>query len=105
MNPVTFGFLVTADHPSLAGHFPGRPMVPGVLLLDHVFEALRQLTGREVCGLQRVKFTAALLPDERAEGRCQFAGARVSFWVTTRRDRMTVAVAEGVGILAVQALT
>ena len=28
------------EHPAFAGHFPGRPIVPGVLLLDAVLHAL-----------------------------------------------------------------
>lgn len=31
---------IDADHPALAGHFPGRPIVPGVVLLDHSLRAL-----------------------------------------------------------------
>ena len=31
---------IRADHPALAGHFPGLPILPGVLLLDETLRAL-----------------------------------------------------------------
>lgn len=33
---------IAADHPAAAGHFPGNPLVPGVVLLDEVISALRE---------------------------------------------------------------
>lgn len=38
-------FVVAADHPSLPGHFPGRPIVPGVVLLDRVQAAIEASHG------------------------------------------------------------
>ena len=35
-------FTVDARHPSLAGHFPGAPILPGVLLLDETVHAVAQ---------------------------------------------------------------
>ena len=60
-------FTIAADHPSLPGHFPGRPLVPGVLLLDRVLEAIE--AGHGPLGalrLPQVKFLQPLLPGETA---------------------------------------
>lgn len=54
------------DHPSLAGHFPGHPVVPGVVLLDEVLSAVREASGgvQSVTGLPLVKFSSPLRPGE-----------------------------------------
>lgn len=95
MKRVEFDFRVPADHPSLPGHFPGQPIVPGVLLLDHVLVALQQATGRQVVRLQQVKFTSALQPDELAYAVCEIEGKRASFRVAVQRERASVMLASG----------
>jgi 3-hydroxymyristoyl/3-hydroxydecanoyl-(acyl carrier protein) dehydratase len=58
-------FAIGADHPSLPGHFPGNPIVPGVVILDEVVAALRAaLPGLRVAGMAQVKFLAPLRPGE-----------------------------------------
>jgi len=57
---------VPPSHPSLAGHFPGEPIVPGVLLLSLALERLREQRGPfETVGLRSVKFLRPLRPGER----------------------------------------
>jgi 3-hydroxymyristoyl/3-hydroxydecanoyl-(acyl carrier protein) dehydratase len=56
---------VAEDHPCLAGHFPGRPVVPAVLLLELAAEALRERIGEIVIrGLPAVKFLQPVLPGQ-----------------------------------------
>lgn len=99
MSRVEFGFRVGADHASLPGHFPGNPIVPGVLLLDGVMHGLQQATGLRLSHLKQVRFTSALLPDEQAQVSCEVDGTRASFRVTAQRHGVAVAIAEGVGSL------
>jgi 3-hydroxymyristoyl/3-hydroxydecanoyl-(acyl carrier protein) dehydratase len=60
-------FTIPADHPSLPGHFPGRPLVPGVVLLERVVEAIETAHGDlGALRLPQVKFLQPLLPGETA---------------------------------------
>jgi 3-hydroxymyristoyl/3-hydroxydecanoyl-(acyl carrier protein) dehydratase len=60
-------FVLTTDHPSLPGHFPGRPIVPGVVLLDRVLDAIEDQHGPlGPLRLPQVKFVEPLLPGQTA---------------------------------------
>ena len=57
---------IAADHPSLAGHFPGQPLVPGVILLEQVALAVRAWRGQRLTCVLEAKFMQPLLPAQRA---------------------------------------
>lgn len=57
-------WTVPADHPAFAGHFPGRPIVPGVVLLDHsLLRAGALPAGRRWC-IAQAKFLRPVGPGE-----------------------------------------
>lgn len=57
--------LIHDDHPSLPGHFPGAPLVPGVVILDEVAAALIEWRqDSQLTGVRRVKFLAPLQPEQ-----------------------------------------
>lgn len=74
-------FEIAHDHPALPGHFPGRPVVPGVVVLGRVLEAIEAAHGPlGPLRLPQVKFVRPLLPgqaadialDQAGEGRWRF---------------------------------
>lgn len=61
-------FVVPGTHACLPGHFPGRPLVPGVVILDRVVAAIEAEHGPVgAMRLPQVKFVQPLAPDETAE--------------------------------------
>ena len=56
---------ISANHPSLPGHFPGAPLVPGVLILDEVLAALRDKhKDCQLTAIRAVKFLHPLKPEQ-----------------------------------------
>ena len=78
--------VVPADHPAFAGHFPGQPLLPGVLLLAWVMEALAArptLAARLGASpqIEQVKFTQAVGPGARLRVHLQEQSRGVAFEV------------------------
>jgi 3-hydroxymyristoyl/3-hydroxydecanoyl-(acyl carrier protein) dehydratase len=78
---MTTHFVIPTDHPALPGHFPGRPVVPGVLLLDRVAQAARAAFALgPPRGVPRAKFAAPVLPGQAVAVTLDRRGAdRVAF--------------------------
>jgi 3-hydroxyacyl-[acyl-carrier-protein] dehydratase len=87
---------IAADHPSLPGHFPGDPLVPGVLLLEQVALALRAWRGERLARVLEAKFSAPLRPDEAAELELSAAAqGRVRFEIRHAGALLARGVVEG----------
>jgi 3-hydroxyacyl-[acyl-carrier-protein] dehydratase len=97
-----FRFSIPSAHPALPGHFPGHPIVPGVLLLDYVLTGVAAALNRPVTVLQKVKFVAPLLPDESPTVACEATGDQLIFSVQTWRGGILMTLASGNVYLAHQ---
>lgn len=102
---------IAADHPAFAGHFPGAPIVPGVVLLDAAVHAALQMfraAGNDgaqadsaaVCSVGSAKFVSPVGPgeallvcvDSTAAGSVRFEiscrGAKVAIGTLVLRPRL-----------------
>ena len=65
---------IAPDHPAFAGHFPGAPIVPGVVLLDAAVHAVMQWlpprasgagdNASQTCQISAAKFLSPVGPGE-----------------------------------------
>ena len=65
MNNATH-WTVPKEHPAYAGHFPGTPIFPGVMLLDAALHAIAAATGiaLDICQISSVKFLSPASPGD-----------------------------------------
>ena len=85
---------IPADHPVFAGHFPGVPIVPGVMLLDRVLHTLAAATGIafDQCEISAVKFLSPARPGEALLiQHTASASGTIHFDIVTAHARRTIA--------------
>ncbi len=84
---------ISAQHPSLPGHFPDQPIVPGVVLLDRIAAAVEQAGWGALHRIAAVKFLAPLLPEQDAQLTATCNGTRLRFHI--ERDGRAILRGEG----------
>ncbi len=57
--------LFNSDCLFFEGHFPNNPVVPGVLLLDTIYDNLLKIIGVDISGIDNARFYKTVLPNEK----------------------------------------
>lgn len=81
-------YLVRGDEFFLQGHFPGNPVVPGVILCEILAQSACLLLADEMTegtlpmytGLDRVRFKSPVRPGEIFQTRCRITKRRPPFY-------------------------
>ena len=82
---------VTISEPVFAGHFPDRPVLPGVYVLEALAQAGALLAHATdpfdpaeralyLLGVDRARFRRVIVPGDRLELRCEVAARRGDTW-------------------------
>ena len=80
--------LFTADHPVFSGHFPGHPIVPGVLLLDWAQAAIETHLGQRIQALAEAKFHSPATPADVLELDFEVSASVVRFEIRSAACRI-----------------
>lgn len=76
----TRSFVIPASHPAMPGHFPGEPIVPGVVILSQVVQAIGDcFPAAELGALQNARFHRPLKPGEECRIDIRLNADRVHF--------------------------
>jgi 3-hydroxyacyl-[acyl-carrier-protein] dehydratase len=64
----SFAWTIPADHPALAGHFPGDPLLPATAILDWLDQLATDAFGRGLADAStQAKFLRPARPGERLD--------------------------------------
>jgi 3-hydroxyacyl-[acyl-carrier-protein] dehydratase len=64
---LTATLTIPKEHPAFAGHFPGTPILPGVLLLDETLRALERADNTARWRIGAAKFLKPVAPGEELQ--------------------------------------
>ena len=65
---ISFDFTVSSPHPSIPGHFPGNPIVPGAVIIENVIKVFsRSNDSREITSLSTVKFIKPIEVNQKVD--------------------------------------
>ncbi|MCX7116165.1 MAG: 3-hydroxyacyl-ACP dehydratase FabZ [Gammaproteobacteria bacterium] len=83
---------VTINEPFFPGHFPGNPIMPGVLMVEALAQASAILSNLSrqpkegydflyyFAGIDKVKFKHVVIPGDQLELRVKLIGTKRDFW-------------------------
>ncbi|MGE0288393.1 MAG: 3-hydroxyacyl-ACP dehydratase FabZ [Bradyrhizobium sp.] len=102
---------VSANEPYFPGHFPGRPIMPGVLILEAMAQAAGILVFRTLgtkpdeksvyyyAGIDNARFKKPVLPGDRLEIEVSIDASKRGVWKFSCVARVDGAVVTQAGIL------
>lgn len=62
---MSHSFSIKSSHPSLKGHFPNNPIVPGVVILEEIIAIIKKIEPHTIIEkIPMVKFTHTILPEQ-----------------------------------------
>jgi len=65
---ISFDFIVNSSHPSISGHFPGNPIVPGAVIIENVIKVFsRSNDSKEITSLSTVKFIKPIEVNQKVD--------------------------------------
>ena len=95
-----FSFTIATDHPAFEGHFPGQPILPGVVLLAEVLAGIERCLDRPLddVRIKVAKFHAPVGPGAQLEVELTDAGS-IAFTVSSAGTRVAT------GTIAIDAVS
>jgi 3-hydroxymyristoyl/3-hydroxydecanoyl-(acyl carrier protein) dehydratase len=81
MNDFSLRIVVPRDHSSFAGHFPGHPIVPGVLLLDLIATGIQERLPNptRLATIPSAKFQRPVAPQEAVDVQVRVTDAELPY--------------------------